>query len=186
MTANPANQEQGQQDGNIAVMETSKGTVKIGLYEKEAPITVANFKNLVRNGFYDGTIFHRIIKGFMNQGGGYDTDYKSKADREGLTPIKLEINPNLKHEAGAISMARTNVPDSATSQFFLAPQPIPHLDGDYAVFGKVVEGLDVVKEINQVATETKKLELAGMMRPSPDVPAEQVVIKSVRLEDSAS
>lgn len=186
LTSTPAQQGVGQQGGNIAVMETSKGTVKIALYEKEAPITVNNFKNLVQQKFYDGTIFHRVIKGFMNQGGGYDKDYKNKGAREGLTPIQLEINPKLRHEAGAISMARTNNPDSATCQFFLAPQPIPHLDGDYAVFGKVVEGMDVVKAINQVPTETKKLELGGSMQPSKDVPAEPVVIKSVRLEDSNS
>ena len=124
------------------------GTMKIELYPEIAPNTVSNFVTYVKQGFYDGKIFHRIIKGFMIQGGG-SMDEKQ--------PIKGEFSRNgfkneLKHEKGVISMARTQDPNSATSQFFIMHKSAPHLDGSYAGFGKVIEGLDVIDKIATVQT----------------------------------
>ncbi len=142
-------------DGNPRVsMETSKGTMIIELFAKEAPITVANFLAYVDNGFYDGTIFHRVIADFMLQGGGFTEDMNQKPT---LPPIKNEAQNGLKNERGTLSMARTAQVDSATSQFFVNLKHNDFLDHGardfgYAVFGKVVEGLDVVDAIGKVKT----------------------------------
>ncbi len=130
------------------------GVIKAELYPEIAPNTVNNFVSLVKKGFYDGIIFHRVIKGFMIQGG----------DPRGIGvggpgyTIKGEFTANnfpnpLKHERGVLSMARTNDPDSAGSQFFIMHQDSPHLDGQYAAFGKVIEGMDVVDKIAETKTD---------------------------------
>ena len=127
-----------------AVVETTKGTIKFELFEKEAPITTSNFIGLADSHFYDGLKFHRVEPGFVIQGGcpqGTGTAGSGKN-------IKLEVSPNLKHgDAGAVAMARSQSPDSASSQFYITLGPAAFLDMNYAVFGRVTEGLDVVKNI---------------------------------------
>jgi len=127
-----------------AVVETTKGTIKFELFEKEAPITTSNFIGLADSHFYDGLKFHRVEPGFVIQGGcpqGTGTGGSGKN-------IKLEVSPNLKHgDAGAVAMARSQSPDSASSQFYITLGPAAFLDMNYAVFGRVTEGLDVVKNI---------------------------------------
>jgi len=130
------------------------GIIDIELYPEFAPATVANFEKLVSEGFYDGIIFHRVIPGFMIQGG----DPEGTGRGGSKDTIKGEFAANgfagntLKHTRGVISMARTMVPDSASSQFFIMHQDSPHLDGQYAAFGKVVSGIEVVDEIASVPT----------------------------------
>ena len=134
------------------VMETEHGTMKLELYPEVAPITVANFEKLVSEGFYDGLTFHRIIRGFMIQGGDPEgTGMGGSKDK-----IKGEFASNgvqntLKHTRGVISMARSMMRDSASSQFFIMHEDAPHLDGEYAAFGKVIEGIEVVDAIVQNA-----------------------------------
>ncbi len=152
------------------------GIIELELYEDKAPITVNNFKNLVKKGFYDGLIFHRVIDGFMIQGGGFDKDFNQKE----ASAIPGEFYANgftnaLKHEKGVLSMARTNDPNSASSQFFIIDETSPHLDGQYAAFGKITEGLDVVEEISKVETTTND-------QGHSDVPVKPVVIKSIRID----
>jgi peptidyl-prolyl cis-trans isomerase B (cyclophilin B) len=159
------------------VLETSKGKIVLELYPDKAPVTVKNFLAYVDARFYDGTIFHRVIPNFMIQGGGFTADMNQKPTND---PIQNEADNGLKNQRGAIAMARTNVPDSATSQFFINSASNDFLNfksksaqgWGYAVFGKVVEGLDVVDAISAVKTGT-----SGRFR---DVPAEPVVIKSAR------
>ena len=158
------------------IMETSLGKMRIELFSQEAPISVKNFLDYANKGFYNGTIFHRVIPGFMIQGGGFSSDFKMKQTE---APIKNEAGNGLKNDRGTLSMARTGNPDSATSQFFInvvnndglnRPRP----DGfGYAVFGKVIEGMDVADKIAAVKTGRKQ----GMQ----DVPETPVVIKSVTL-----
>ena len=145
------------------------GKIVVELYPEVAPITVANFKKLVSENFYDGLIFHRVIEGFMIQGGGYTENYQEKD----AASIKGEFSSNgipnsLNHVRGVISMARTNVKDSASSQFFIMHEAAPHLDGDYAAFGIVIEGIEVVDKIAAVSTDYY------------DCPYENVVINSIR------
>jgi|SRR3989344_5901942 len=153
-------------------LETNKGNIVIELNEKAAPITVKNFLTYINDGHYDGTVFHRIIDGFMIQGGGFD---EAGNEKETRAPIKLESKNGLDNDRGTIAMARTNDPNSATSQFFINSVDndflnyAPGNDG-YAVFGKVVEGMDVVDEIAKVETD------------SNDKPLEDVVILRARLE----
>ena len=133
-------------------MENGK-KIKLELYPEEAPITVANFKKLVKENFYDGIIFHRVIWGFMIQGG----DPNGTGMGGSKEKIKGEFLANgvpnrIKHVRGVISMARTMDPNSASSQFFIMHKDAPHLDGQYAAFGKVVEGIEVVDEIASVET----------------------------------
>jgi cyclophilin family peptidyl-prolyl cis-trans isomerase len=159
------------------VMETSLGIIEIKLDFSNAPITAANFKKYVEEGFYDGTIFHRVIEGFMIQGGGFDKDALPKTTRD---PIVLESNNGLKNERGTIAMARTSEPDSATSQFFINTVDNSFLNyapdnPGYAVFGKVVSGLEVVDAIEKVETETR-----GFYQ---DWPKEEVVIIRVYLKE---
>ena len=134
-------------------MENGK-KIKIELYPAAAPITVANFEKLVKEGFYDGLIFHRVIKDFMIQGGDPTGTGMGGADEK----IKGEfiingVNNMVRHERGVISMARSADPNSASSQFFIVHKTSPHLNGKYAAFGKVVEGMDVVDEIAEAATD---------------------------------
>ncbi len=133
-------------------MENGK-KIKLELYPEHAPITVANFTKLVNEHFYDGIIFHRVIKGFMIQGGD-PTGTGTGGSKEHIKGEFLSngVNNTLKHTRGVISMARTSDPDSASSQFFIMHQDAPHLDGQYAAFGKVVEGMDVVDEIASCKT----------------------------------
>jgi peptidyl-prolyl cis-trans isomerase B (cyclophilin B) len=161
---------------NVMVeMETSKGTIKIELYADKAPLTVANFLQYVKDGFYSNTIFHRVIDGFMIQGGGFESGFKEKETR---APIKNESNNGLKNEAMTLAMARTNDPNSASAQFFINLVNNPYLNGTasrpgYAVFGKVIEGQDIVEAIGKAKTTTKDF--------YEDVPVEEVVIKGARI-----
>ncbi len=160
----------------MVLVSTSMGDVKIALYEKEAPETVKNFLSYVNDKFYDGTIFHRVIGGFMIQGGGFTPEMQQKPTKE---PVKNEAANGLKNEVGTIAMARTQDPHSATAQFFINLKNNDFLNyqndsvqgAGYCIFGKVVEGLDVVQKIERVQTGRK-----GMLS---DVPVEPVVIKSI-------
>lgn len=130
------------------------GVIKLELYPEAAPITVKNFEKLVSEGFYNGLIFHRVIKGFMIQGGDPQGTGMGGADEK----IKGEFAANgwanpIRHERGVISMARSYNPNSASSQFFIMHKNAPHLDGQYAAFGRVVEGMEVVDEIAEVPTD---------------------------------
>lgn len=139
------------------LLKTSVGDITLELYPDSSPITVENFLTYVDEGFYDGTVFHRVIKNFMIQGGGFTPDGTEKPTKE---PIKLESDNGLKNELGTVAMARTNVPDSATSQFFINTKNneflnrVPGNDG-YAVFGKVISGMDIVTKIENSTTGTK-------------------------------
>ena len=159
-----------------ATMETSKGTITLELNEEKAPETVKNFVRYAKEGHYDGTIFHRVIDGFMIQGGGFTKDMNQKETHE---PIRNEAMNGLKNARGTIAMARTMVVDSATSQFFINlvdnafldfQNPTPQGFG-YAVFGRVVDGMDVVDQIAKVKT--------GFSGPHQNVPEEAIVIKKV-------
>ena len=160
----------------IIIIETSKGNIGITLDSEKAPITVKNFLSYVDEKFYDGTIFHRVIKGFMIQGGGFTPDMKQKPTKGS---IKNESTNGLANKRGTISMARTNVPDSATSQFFINTVNNGFLDkaqaGDgvgYCVFGIVTSGLEVLDSIETVKT--------GNKMGHGDVPTEPVEIKSIK------
>lgn len=153
-------------------LETSLGAIVIELNPKAAPVTVANFLKYVNDGFYAGTVFHRVIDGFMIQGGGMELKNGQLAEKPTGAPIANEAANGLKNDRGTIAMARTNNPNSATAQFFInvvdnAGLNRPNPDGHgYAVFGRVVEGMETVDKIKSVAT-------GGM-----DIPNEPVVIKS--------
>jgi len=161
-------------------LETSLGDIVIELNEEKAPVTAKNFLRYVEEGFYDRTIFHRVIANFMIQGGGFTKDMIQKKTH---SPIVNEANNGLKNDKGAIAMARTSNPNSATSQFY-----INHKNNDflnyagtrqpgYAVFGKVTEGIDVIDKIAAVKTGVK----STMMGPMQDVPVETVMIKSAKV-----
>ena len=166
------------------VISTSMGNIKVQLDRKKAPVSVDNFLQYVEAKHYDGTVFHRVIKGFMIQGGGFDADLKQRGASR--PPIKNEAGNGLKNKTGTLAMARTSVVDSATDQFFINVNDNAFLDHrddsargfGYAVFGKVVSGMDVVRKIEGVRTGTK---VSGDGVPLGDVPAENVVIKSIRL-----
>ena len=163
----------------MVLLSTSLGDIKVELYADKAPISTKNFLEYVKGGYYDGTIFHRVIPGFMIQGGGLNADMQDK--REGQKPaIKNESDNGLKNETGTLAMARTSAPDSATSQFFINVKDNTFLNKEnaqdkvgYAVFGKVVDGMDVVKKIEQVKTTSKG--------PHQNVPVDAVVIKSAKV-----
>jgi peptidyl-prolyl cis-trans isomerase A (cyclophilin A) len=157
------------------LMKTSKGDLKIELFADKSPVTVENFVGYVKDGHYNGTIFHRVIPGFMIQGGGYGPDLNEKSTK---APIKNEATNGLKNERGTLAMARTSAPDSATAQFFINTVDNAFLDHKdmgrgygYAVFGRVVEGMDVVDSIAKVKTGHKSMH--------ENVPLEPVVIESV-------
>ncbi len=160
-------------------METSKGTIEVELDAAKAPLSVANFVAYAKKGHYDGTTFHRVIPGFMVQGGGFTPDM---AQKKTDAPIKNEGGNGLLNKRGTLAMARTPIPDSATSQFFINVADNSMLDransGDgvgYAVFGKVTKGMEVADAIVGVPTATK-----GGHR---DVPAEPIIIKSVKVTE---
>ena len=158
------------------LMETSKGDITIELYEKEAPITVKNFLSYVSDGFYNNLIFHRVIPNFMIQGGGFDAEMNQKPAKD---PIKNEARRGLNNKRGTLAMARTNVINSATGQFFINLKNndfLNHKDNSssgfgYAVFGEVVEGMDVVDSIGKSRTHA-----FGMFR---DVPINEITIKNM-------
>ena len=127
----------------MATIETEKGVIKIELFEDKAPTTAKNFIGLASSGFYNGLTFHRVEKGFVVQGGDPNGDGTGGSGKT----IPLEINPQLKHVKGAVAMARSQDPDSASSQFYITLDEVPFLDGNYAVFGKVIEGMSVVENI---------------------------------------
>jgi cyclophilin family peptidyl-prolyl cis-trans isomerase len=163
----------------IVEMKTSEGKIRIELWADKAPQTVKNFLRYVEEGFYDGTIFHRVMDNFMIQGGGFTADMNQKKPHE---PIKNEAAGELKNDRGTLAMARTNVVDSATSQFFINLKDnefLNHRDASpmgfgYAVFGKVIEGMDVVDKIAKVPTTN-----AG---PHQNVPVKPVLIESAKVE----
>lgn len=160
-------------------METNHGVITLELHPQAAPQTVKNFIQYVQDGFYNGTIFHRVIKGFMIQGGGLTANMQKKKT---LAPIPNEADSGLKNRRGTIAMARTMNPHSATSQFFINTVDNPFLDHKgknpkgwgYCVFGKVVDGMDVVDAIERVSTTVK----TGRR----DVPITPVIIKRAALE----
>ena len=140
----------------IVTFETTAGTITAELYPEIAPNTVNNFISLINKGFYDGLIFHRVIKGFMIQGG--DPDGVGTGGPGYSIKGEFAINGvenNLKHTAGVLSMARSMMPDSAGSQFFIMHKDAPHLDGQYAAFGKVTDGMDTVNAIAETKTDYK-------------------------------
>ena len=158
------------------LLATSLGDITIQLEPEKAPKTVANFLDYVKSGHYDGTVFHRVMDGFMIQGGGFTPEMNQKPTK---APIPLEARSGLKNERGTVAMARTAVPDSATSQFFINVVDNPRLDypnpdgNGYAVFGKVVAGMDVVDKIRKVET--------GSAGGHQNVPVKPVLIRSATL-----
>jgi cyclophilin family peptidyl-prolyl cis-trans isomerase len=160
--------------GPVVVMQTSKGRIVLGLDRGAAPLSVANFVQYAHARFYDGTIFHRVIRDFMIQGGGFDQKLVQKATR---APVRNESKSGLSNRRGTVALARTPEPHSATAQFFINLVDNTRLDGSpsefgYAVFGEVLEGMDVVDSIAAGPTQRK----SGYS----DVPVETVVIQSVR------
>ncbi len=159
------------------ILQTNHGDILIELYPDKAPVTVENFLRYTDDGFYDGTIFHRVISGFMIQGGGFDADMKKRATR---SPIRNEADNGLQNERGTIAMARLPAPDTATSQFFINHRNNAMLNHrnrtpqgfGYCVFGRVVDGMDVVDRIAQVRTTTH----GG----HENVPVEPVVIEHIK------
>jgi cyclophilin family peptidyl-prolyl cis-trans isomerase len=177
MGGTPPKGEETTMKNQKVMIETSKGNISIELYPDKAPITVKNFLSYVDSGFYDGTIFHRVIKGFMIQGGGFT---KGMAEKPVSSPIKNEAGNGLSNDRGTLAMARTNVVDSATAQFFINTVDngfLNHRDDTqggfgYCVFGKVIEGMDVVDSISKASTHS-----AGYF---DDVPEEDIVIISAK------
>ncbi len=158
----------------MVILSTSHGDITIELFEDDAPVTTKNFLQYVDDGFFDGTIFHRVIPGFMIQGGGFSPDMKQKTTK---APIKNEADNGRKNERGTLAMARTSDVNSATAQFFINLVDNKFLDHGardfgYAVFGCVTDGMDVVDAIGEVATANK----GG----HGDVPVEPVVIRSAK------
>lgn len=159
-------------------LQTNKGIIEIELDAEKAPATVENFMNYVKEGFYDGTIFHRVIDGFMIQGGGMEPGMNEKQTK---APVKNEADNGLKNERGTIAMARTSDPQSATAQFFInladnafLNHQSPSMEGwGYCVFGKVSNGMDVVDDIKDMATTTR----GGHQ----DVPAEDITIEKAEI-----
>jgi len=166
-------------DNPTVVIKTNKGVIEAVLFKDKSPITVDNFLKYVEAGFYNGTIFHRVIWGFMIQGGGFDRYFIQKPTRP---PIKNEAANGLKNDRGTLAMARTSAVDSATAQFFINLKDNTALnhstrDYGYAVFGKVTNGMDVVDAIANVQT--------GRQGPfSSDCPRESVIIESIRVKQA--
>lgn len=163
----------------MVIFSTSQGDITIELFSEEAPVTVKNFLDYVDAKFYDGTIFHRVIPGFMIQGGGFTDDMNQKPTR---APIENEADNGVKNARGTLSMARTSDVNSATSQFFINLKDNAFLDHGtrdfgYAVFGRVTEGMDIVDKIAGVKT--------GNQGPHSDVPVDPVVTTAARRKEAA-
>lgn len=160
----------------IKITIRDMGEMTAELYPDKAPKTVENFIKLINEGFFTGTIFHRVIKGFMLQGGGYDESF----DQKEADSIKGEFSANgwmkndIRHTRGVLSMARTSDPNSASSQFFIMHKDSPHLDAQYAAFGKVTEGLSVIDKIAEVKTGFHG-------RYMQDVPVDTIVIEKIEV-----
>lgn len=160
-------------------MLTSEGRIVVELYPEKAPKTVENFLTYVRDGFYEDTLFHRVIDGFMIQGGGFDAQFRQKSTRP---PVENEANNGLKNAAGTLAMARTQSPHSATAQFFInlvdnSSLDYPSFDGwGYTVFGKVTEGFEVVQAIAKKPTRTQSMH--------QNVPVEPILLRSVTVLES--
>lgn len=170
------------QEKPVYLIKTNQGDIKVEIFAKEAPISAKNFDDYVKAGFYDGTIFHRVIPGFMVQCGGFTADMKEKANKS--APIKNESSNGLKNQKYTLAMARTSVADSATSQFYINVADNDFLDKansrdgvGYAVFGKVLEGQAVIDKIAKVKT--------GNRGPHGDVPTEAIVIEKVTKVEAA-
>lgn len=163
----------------MITLQTNYGKIIVELDFEKAPVSAANFEKYAKEGFYDGTIFHRVIDGFMVQGGGFDENFEQKTTHE---PIVNEADNGLKNEVGTLAMARTNDPHSATAQFFINVKDNQFLNHvsktsqgwGYCVFGKVTEGMDVVNKIKSVKTTSKNFH--------QDVPVDPVVILKVTVE----
>ncbi len=172
--------KEGKKPNPRVLLQTSMGNITLELYPEKAPVTVKNFLSYVQEGFYDGLIFHRVILGFMIQGGGFLPGMKRKEPSH--SPIKNEADNRLKNERGTLAMARTQAIDSATSQFFINTADNPFLDHKdnslrgfgYAVFGKVVEGMDVVDKISQSPTHAFSM--------YKDVPVEAIIIRKASVK----
>lgn len=164
----------------MVILQTNLGTIQLELDHNAAPMTASNFVEYVKAGFYDNTIFHRVIDGFMIQGGGFTSDMQQKSTR---SPIKNEANNGLKNATGTIAMARTSDPHSASAQFFINVSDNHFLnfknesiDGwGYCVFGKVIDGMGVVNKIKQAATTTRS--------GHQDVPRDDIIIEKAFLAD---
>lgn len=164
----------------MIVLQTTYGDISVELDHEKAPKTAANFEQYVRDGFYDGTLFHRVIEGFMVQGGGFDEDFNQKPTRD---PIENEADNGLANEKGTLAMARTQDPHSATAQFFINVADNTFLNHSgksiqgwgYCVFGRVVDGMDVVEKIKNVETTRR-----GM---HADVPALDVIIEKAYVKE---
>jgi peptidyl-prolyl cis-trans isomerase B (cyclophilin B) len=166
----------------VAVIKTSEGEMVVQFWTDAAPSTIENFKKLARSGFYDGTIFHRIVKGFMIQGGDPNSKDPAKENSYGQGDpgykIKAEFNDH-SHERGVISMARGPDPDSAGSQFFICLAPVPRLDRQYTTFGKLIKGADVLEKIGDIPVTRSS---AGEMSK----PTKRVVIESIKIVPAIS
>jgi len=174
-------------DKPVVVLETSEGNITLELDRAKAPKTVDNFLKYVDDGFYNDTIFHRVIPGFMIQGGGHAKDTGKEKKTRGS--VKNESGNGLSNARGTIAMARKQDPDSATAQFFINLADNSRLDnagGGYTTFGKVTGGMDVVDKIARVQTGTAELEMSDppIKIPAQDVPTKQVVIKSAKRKSS--
>lgn len=167
-------------EGNtMVVIKTSKGDIKLELFADKSPVTVENFLTYVKDGHYNGTVFHRVISGFMIQGGGMDANMKEKKTR---APIKNEASNGVSNKKYTIAMARTNDPDSATAQFFINLVDNGPLDANarsagYAVFGQVVEGTEIVEAIGKVKTGNRGFH--------QDVPVEPITIESISVVEAS-
>src|SRR6266536_3304681 len=161
----------------VAVIKTSEGEMVVQFWTDAAPKTIENFKKLAREGFYDGTIFHRTVKGFMIQGGDPNSKDPAKENSYGEGgpgyKIKAEFNDH-SHQLGVISMARSSDPDSAGSQFFICLAPVPRLDHQYTTFGKLIKGADVLEKIGDTPVARSS---AGEMSK----PTKRVVIESIKI-----
>lgn len=186
------NQEQEKaEDIHIKITLTNDKEIEADLYPEIAPKSVENFVKLINEHFYDGLIFHRVIEGFMIQGGGFDeTFYEGNFESKECDTIDGEFSSNgftndLKHTRGVLSMARTQDPNSASSQFFIMHQDAPHLDGEYAAFGKVTRGMEVVDEIATTETTAINGQITYMGnvydQQMTDVPVEPIAIKTIEI-----
>jgi len=176
--ASPAKKKAAPVKNPVVVMDTSMGAIKIEVFADKAPITAKNFLSYVNAGFFNSTIFHRVVPGFVIQGGGYS---EAMAPRPTMPPIRNESKNGLKNVRGTLSMARYDDPNSATSQFFINLSNNTNLDPagpgfGYAVFGKVIEGMDVVDKIATVKTATRSVQGT----PFENVPVQAVVVKSAK------
>jgi len=167
--------EKEDEKNRLAIIDTSKGIIKIELFEDKLPKTTENFIKLATDGFYDGLIFHRVKDDFMIQAGRYTPDGSQKTSPYGT--IEFETHPDVQHVDGAISMARGTDPNSASAEFFICDEAQHFLDGQYAAFGVVIEGLEVVQEIASTPHD-------GSLEPNPGggKPLEDIIINSITIE----